>query len=135
MKNPKRILVELLAPPLLAAVWVMIFSSHDSETLSDYLIGGPVLIMFSYVFGILPAGIYTFAMELWFRFGLRSRCGLICTVGLSSFLGAAAGFLSAGIGALLGFLIPMDCRHFALIGAVIGLLVGICVGWRQTTAA
>jgi len=135
MSKNRRILFELLAPPFLAAVWVIVFSSHESETFSVLVVGSLGLVMFSYMFGIIPAILYTVAMELWFRFGLRARCGLICTIGLSAFLGAVAGFLSAGIGVLIGFLIPMDCGHFALIGAVIGLLVGFYVGRKQTSAA
>jgi hypothetical protein len=135
MSKNRRILFELLAPPFLAAVWVIIFSSYESETLSVLVVGSLGLVMFSYMFGIIPAILYTVAMELWFQFGLRARCGLLCTVGLSAFLGAVAGYLSAGIGAWLGFLIPMDCRHFALIGAVIGLLIGFYVGRKQTSAA
>jgi hypothetical protein len=135
MSKNRRILFELLAPPFLAAVWVSIFSSHESETLSVIVVGSLGLVIFSYMFGIIPAILYTVAMELWFQFGLRARCGLLCTVGLSAFLGALAGYLSAGIGAWLGFLIPSDCRHFALIGAVIGLSVGFYVGRKQTSAA
>ena len=134
MSKYRRIFIELLAPPFLVTIWLLITSSK-SESISDAILGFLPLLCFAYMFGIIPAILYTVAMEFWFRFGLRARCGLICTAGLSACLGAIAGFLSAGIGVLLGFLIPMDCGHFALIGAVIGLLIGICVSWRQTTAA
>jgi hypothetical protein len=134
MSKYRRILFEILAPPLLATIWLLITSSK-SETISGVILGFLPLLFFAYIFGIIPALLYTVAMELWFQFGLRVRCGLLCTVGLSAFLGAGAGFLSAGIGALLGFLIWMDCIHFLWIGASVGLLIGLCVGWRQTTVA
>jgi hypothetical protein len=135
MKKQNRIIMELFAPPFLAALSVIIFSSHDSQTLYDWLVGGPVIIIFAYVFGIVPAGIYTFAMELWFGFGFRARCGLLCTIIFSALLGAGAGFLSAGIGVLLRFLISLDCERFSITGAVIGLLVGFCVSWKQPLPA
>ena len=134
MSKNRRIFFELLAPPFLATIWLLITSSK-SETISDAILGFVPLLFFAYMFGIIPAILYTGAMELWFRFGLRVRCGLLCTVGLSAFLGAVAGILSAGIGALLGFLRRPDCIHFSLIGAVIGLLIGFYVGRKQTAAA
>jgi len=135
MKNYKRIFIELLAPPFLAAVWVSIFSSHESETLSVILIGFPVLVMFAYFFGIVPAAIYAVAMELWFHRGFRGRFGLLCTAGWSGFLGAVAGYFSAAIGSGLGFLIPSDCFYYLKVGAFIGLLIGFYVGRKQTSAA
>ena len=134
MSKYRRIFIELLAPPFLVTIWLLITSSK-SESISDAILGFLPLLCFAYIFGIIPGILYTVAMELWFRFGLSARCGLICTAGLSACLGAVAGFLSAGIGVLIGFLIPTDCWHFALIGVVIGLLIGICVSWRQTAAA
>jgi hypothetical protein len=134
MSKNRRIFFELLVPPFLATIWLLITSSK-SETISDAILGFVPLLLFAYMFGIIPAILYTVAMELWFRFGLRVRCGLLCTVGLSAFLGAVAGFLSAGIGALLGFLIWPDCIHFLWIGAVVGLLVGFFVGRSQTAGS
>ena len=130
-----RILLELLAPPFLAAVWVTIFSSHESETLSDFLIGFPELVIFAYFFGLIPAAIYAVAMELWFHRGLRGRFGLLCTAAWSGFLGAVAGYFSAAIGSGLGFLIPSDCFYYLKVGAFIGLLIGFYVGRKQTSAA
>jgi len=131
MSKNRRILFEILAPPFLTTIWLVITSSK-AETIADGIRGFFPLLLFAYVFGILPALLYTLAMELWFKFGLRARCGLLCTIGLSAFLGAWAGFLSAAIGTLLGFLIWSDCIHFLWIGASVGLLIGFCVGWRRT---
>jgi len=133
MSKNRRIFFEILAPPFLATIWLLINSSK-SETISDAILGFVPLLLFAYMFGIIPSFLYTVAMELWFRLGLRVRCELLCTVGLSAFLGAMAGFLSGGIGALLGFLIRTDCIPFLWIGAVVGLLIGFLVGRRQTAA-
>jgi len=134
MSKNRRIFFELLAPPFLATIWLLITSSK-SETISDAILGFVPLLLFAYMFGVIPAILYTVAMELWFRFGLRARCGLLCTIGLSAFLGAGAGFLSAAFGAWIGFLIWPDCIHFLWIGAWIGLLIGFYVGRHQTAAA
>jgi hypothetical protein len=131
MRVTNRFFVELLAPPFLAALWLTIFSLPGSGTLSDFLHAIPVVIMFSYVFAIIPAGVYAFAMELWFHGGLRSRFGLICTAGWSGFLGGLAGYFSADIASSFEFLDSLDCFHFLKIGALIGLLIGFYFGRKQ----
>lgn len=130
----KRILMELLAPPFLAAVWLAV-ASFKSETILSTLAGFLPLLFFACLFGLIPSLVYALAMEIWFRSRLRRRFGLFCTVGFSSFLGAGAGFLATAIGALLGFLFLSDCPHFSLVGAVIGLSVGFNVGRKQTSSA
>ena len=139
MSKNRRILVEILAPPFLAAVWLTIFSSHEAEQfteiLAEFFIGFPVMVMFAYIFGIIPAIIYAIAMELWFHWSLLGRFGLFCTAGWSGSLGALAGYFSAAIGSGLGFLIPLDCYYFMYRGAAIGLLVGFYVGRKQASVA
>ena len=122
--------IEILAPPFLAVLWMCV-ASRNSQTISEILLGfGPALI-FAYAFGIFPALLYTCAMEFWFESGLRARFGLLCTAGLSAFMGAAAGFLSAAIGTLVGFLLRPDCLYFLRVGAFVGLLIGFLVGRQQ----
>jgi hypothetical protein len=94
----------------------------------------PALI-YAYIFGLIPAILYTIAMELWFHFGLRSRFGLLCTATLSGILGASAGYLSSVIGRRLEVLTPSDCHYFLQAGVVGGLLIGFYVGRKQTSAA
>jgi hypothetical protein len=134
MSQKQRILIELLTPPFLATLWLVVIS-WKAETISSVLLGFLPLLLFAYLFGIIPALLYTFAMERWFRSGLRVRFAWLCTAGLSALLGAAAGFLAAAFGAGIGFLIPSDCLHFLRIGAVVGLLIGVYVGRPQTTRA
>jgi len=134
MNTNKRILVELLAPPFLAVMWLAV-ASFKSETILSTLAGFLPLLLFAYLFSIIPSLAYTLAMEIWFRSGLRSHFGIFSTAGFSSLLGSGAGFLAAAIGAWLGFLIPSDCIHFASLGAVVGLLVGFYVDRKQTSAA
>jgi len=141
MSKKKRILFEVLAPPFSAVLLILIFGffgSHESVTFSDVLFGffGFIpLLMFAYAFGIIPAIIYAGVMELWFHFGLRSRLGLLCTVGLSGLLGLGAGFLSGWVGIWLGFLTHPDDYRLAKIGAMVGLLIGYYVEKKQTLAA
>jgi hypothetical protein len=132
MSTNRRILVELLAPPLLAVIWMAISSS---EPIFDILFGSFFMLPLAYLFSVVPSLIYTLVMEVWFRSGLGTRFGLFCTAGLSSLLGAGAGFLACVIGIGLGPLISYDRGHFALIGAAAGLLVGLYVGSKQTPAA
>jgi hypothetical protein len=133
MSKNRRILVELLAPPLLAAV-ALVAASYKQETLAGILLGFVPLVMAAYVLGFIPSLLYTGAMELWFRSGLRVRFGLLCTVLLSACLGAGAGFLSAVLGAGLGFS-EADRLHLLRLGAVVGLLIGFYVGREQTPTA
>jgi hypothetical protein len=65
MSKNRRMFFELLAPPFLATVWLLITSSK-SETISGAILGFIPLLLFAYMFGIIPAILYTVAMELWF---------------------------------------------------------------------
>jgi hypothetical protein len=93
------------------------------------------MLIFAYLFGLVPSFLYAVMMELWFRVKLRMRFGLFCTAGLSSFLGAGAGFLACRFGTWCGPLIGEHSREYVLRGAAIGLLVGFYVGRKQTSAA
>ena len=54
MSKNRRILFEVLTPPFLAAVGVIVFSSHESETLSDLIFGSFGLVIFAYNTKALP---------------------------------------------------------------------------------
>jgi len=125
----RRIVTELFAPPFLAAL-VEASLAFGKEPLSDILGGFIPTLQFAYVFGIVPAILYTAVMELWFRLGFRARCGLLCTAGLSGLLGVGAGYLSAWFGIWLGFLTRPEAIHYAKLGALIGLLIGFFVAGR-----
>jgi hypothetical protein len=135
MSKKRRILVELLAPAFLATLWLVVTSSHEAQTLSVIIFGSCALLVFSYLFAIVPSAMYAIAMEIWFRSGLGVRLGLLCTSALSCLLGAAGGFLSGAIGRVLGFLTPSDNFHFARAGAVIGLLIGFYVSRKSKSVA
>jgi hypothetical protein len=140
MGKKRRFFIEMLAPPLFASLWLTILSFYNvckgTFSASDFLMslaGFPVLLMFAYLFGIIPAALYAFAMEFWFERGLFVRLGWLCTIGWSGFLGALAGYGSAEIGNFFGILIPSDCFQFLPAGAVIGLLVGFFVSRKQAS--
>ena len=126
MNTNKRVFAELLAPPFLATVWLAV-ASAKSETISSILAGFLPLLFFAYVFSFIPSLVYALVMEIWFQSGMHARFGSLCTIGLSSSLGGGAGFLASVIGAGVGFLSLSDCRHFLLVGTVVGLLVGFYV--------
>jgi len=134
MSRHARILTELFAPPFLA-ILVKAILACGKEPLLDILIGFIPMLKFAYVFGIIPAFLYTVAMELWFQLGLRARCGLLCTAGLSGLLGIGAGYLSAWFGIWPGFLTRPEAIHYAKLGAFVGLLIGFFVSRKQTAAA
>jgi hypothetical protein len=130
MKRTERILVELLAPPFLAMIWIAV----TTFSLSDGVVIFPTflfMVVVGYLFSIIPSLIYTSVMEVWFRSGLRARFGLSCTAAFSSLLGTGAGFLACAIGTWLGPLISFDCRNFALIGGTCGLVVGFYVAYSD----
>ena len=105
----------------------------SSEPIFDIALGSFFMLPLAYLFSVIPSLIYTLVMEVWFRSGLATRFGLFCTAALSSLLGSGAGFLACTIGTWLGPLISFDCRTFALIGAVAGLLVGCYVAASDKT--
>ena len=135
MSKEKRIFIELSAPPFLAVMWMAVASSIKGEPIFTILLACFPMLIFAYLFSIIPSLVYTLVMEVWFRLGLHTRLGLFCTAGLSSSLGAGAVFLAVIIGIWFGHLIGEDWRDFALMGAVIGLLVGLYVGRKQKSAA
>jgi len=125
----KRVIIEVLAPPLLAAVLLLI--RDTSSPFSDKLLGFIPLLLFTYGFGIVPSFIYMVAMEFWFRSGLHARYGLFSTVGLSAVLGTGAGFLSFLFAEWTGFLTQPDSFWLVWMGALVGLLIGFYVGKKQ----
>ena len=135
MSKEKRILLELFAPPLLAVMWMTVEEGFmKSESIFITLVALFPMLMFAYLFSIIPSLIYTLVMETWFRAGLGARLGLFSTAGLSSLLGAGACFLACAIGIWLGPLISFNRGQFALIGAGAGLLIGFYVGRKQASA-
>ena len=133
MNKYRRMVIEALAPPFLATL--IMAATDRSDTFLMLLAGFLPLLLFAYAFGIIPSVLYALAMECWFHSGLRARCGLLCTVGLSGLLGAGAGWLSALLGMSLGFFTKPDDSSLARIGLFVGLLIGFYVGRRQTPGA
>ena len=134
--------MELLIPPLLATALMVVaslpaWSFGDSliESVIAFPIGCVGLLFFAYLFSATPSLIYTLVMEVWYRAGLNARFGYFCTAGLSSLLGAGAGFLVASIGVWLGFLTSPDCAPLTVLGAIVGLLSGFYVAKKQASAA
>ena len=127
-------IVEAFVPPFLATVCLVVISFRQ-ESVSDIFLGFLPCLLFTYAFGIFPAFLYMVAMELWFHFGWRTRCGLLCTVGFSALLGAVAAYLAVAFATHIGLLVGSDGFYFLPIGAFIGLLIGFYVGRKETSAA
>ena len=134
MSKNQRMIIEAFAPPFLATVCLVIMSFRQ-ESLSDVFLGFLPCLLFAYAFGIFPALLFMVVMELWFYFGFRRRCGLLCTVGLSGILGFGAGLLSALLAICLGLLTQPDSFWLAKIGLIVGLLIGFYVARKETSAA
>src|ERR1035437_10206068 len=116
MSRVRRIVVEVAVPPVLAAVLVVLIHPMPYR-IEQILLGFPALVFAAYGFAFLPCLAYTAAMELWFLKGMHERCGSICTAGVSSLLGLAAGYL-------IQLLIPGGGMTLLPIGALDGLVVG-----------
>jgi hypothetical protein len=126
----QRILTELLTPPLLAAFLVVIFltiSGQNGDGVLKTIIYFPGFVCVAYWFGLIPSLLYTIVMEFWSRKGLHARCGLLCTVGLSSLLGTGAALLLHLVVQDYGF----GIRIFLPLGASVGCLTGYYVGRKQ----
>jgi hypothetical protein len=121
MSRIHRILVEVLAPPLLASALVLA-TGHNSYGVGEILIGIPVFVFAAYAFAILPCVGYALLMEFWFAKGLASRCGLVCTATMSAAFGAVSGLL-------IHLLIPGGAMNLVPIGALDGLVVGSGLAW------
>lgn len=124
MKRPLRILVELLAPPLLAATiysLVVLVASRDAIIAKAFLL----ILLFAYVFAGIPSVIFTIVLELSFAKGLAVRSWR--TVLLASVLGILSGCAVA-----LMFARGFDNQRgvftiFPALGLVSGFSVGAVV--------
>ena len=134
MSKNQRMIVEAFAPPFLATVCLVVMSFRQAS-LSDVFLGFLPSLLVTYTFGIFPAFLYMVAMELWFHFGWRTRCGLLCTLAFSAFMGAVAAFLSIALVTPLAGSGSDGFYLFMPIGAFIGLLIGFYVGRKETSAA
>jgi hypothetical protein len=113
-------------PPPLAAFLIVVTGCNTSDGFYDILRGFLPFVLAAYSFGILPSILYVCAMEFWFQKGLHARCGLLCTVGLSSLLGIGAGFLIQ-----LVIIQGLEITYFLSIGALVGAMIGFYVGRHQ----
>lgn len=121
MTRSRRLLIEILIPPLLGAI-IVACSGRTADNAWHIIFGFPAFLMFAYAFGIVPSAIYAAAMEFWFKKGCHYRYGLVSTVVFSALLGLGAGF---GI----QFLIQgVGITYFLFVGLVVGLIVGFYVG-------
>jgi hypothetical protein len=128
MSRNHRIVIQLLGPPFIATIiTAMIAGAADS--LIYRLAGFPVLLAFSYLYGIVPSAIYTAIMELWFENGYCSKYGLTITVALSGVLGLGAGFFVE----LLSHPLTQSGWITCLlpVGFIAGVIVGFYVGRKQ----
>jgi hypothetical protein len=129
MSKNRRILFEALAPPFLGAFIFMVTGS-GSDTLADRVFYFLPFVLMAYAFCIIPSFLYMLVMELWFWLGLRARCGLLCTVLLSAFLGCGAGLV---IEYVIDFHQILS-TNFLWIGSLVGLLIGFYVSKQKTSS-
>lgn len=130
MEKYQRILIEVLAPPFLGAC-ILAVRPNAADTLSDRILGFVPFLGAAYAFAILPSLLYMLVMETWFRLGLRARCGLLCTVGLSVLLGCGAGLV-------IEYVVDFGQISYAWllwVGGLVGLMIGVYVSRQQTSAA
>jgi hypothetical protein len=132
MSKRPRILIEVLAPPFLAALVMLAADKSDSPL--DIVLGFFPSLIFFYGFGVIPSLVYGLLMELWFRSRLSARCGLFGSILLSGVLGAGAGFSAAWLGVCSGVLTQIDISFLVRVGAIVGLLLGFYVGQKQASA-
>jgi hypothetical protein len=129
MKKYQRILIEALAPPFLGA-FIFTFAGCGSDTWRDRFLLFLPFLFGAYVFCIIPSLVYMLAMELWFRMGLRARCGLFCTVIFSAILGCGAGLAIEYVTDFHQILSTV----FLWISSLVGLLIGFYISRQKTLA-
>jgi hypothetical protein len=121
MKRPLRILVELFAPPLVAATiysLVVFVASRDAIMVKAFLL----ILLFAYVFAGIPSVIFTIVLEFSFATGLAVRSRR--TVLLASALGILSGCAVA-----LMFARGFDNQRGAFtVFPALGLVSGFSVG-------
>ena len=134
MKQNKRLFFEAVAPPFLAALLILATTVPANATHDDIISDFWPVFLYTYFFGTFPSLLYALVMEIWFQLGLRTRCGLLCTVGFSGLLGAGAAWTSTAFGIWLGSINEPVSSRMVLIGIIVGLLIGFCVGRKPASA-
>ena len=135
MKQNKRLFFEAVAPPFLAALLILATTDPANTTYDDIISNFWPVVLYTYFLGTFPSLIYALMMEIWFQLGLRTRCGLIGTVGFSGLLGAGATWTSTTFGMWLGTINEPVSSRMELIGIIVGLIIGFCVGRKPASAA
>jgi len=121
MNRSKRLLHEIMIPPLLGAVIVACSGLTPDDALHT-IFGFPAFLLFAYGYGIIPSLVYAGAMEVWFRKGFHDKLGLASTMVFSGLLGVIAGF---GIQLLVQ---GVGVTYLLFVGLAVGLMVGFYVG-------
>ena len=124
MTRCRRIAVAALAPPLLCAL-IVAFCGRQAGTFGNWILGFPVFLGFSYLFGILPSAVYAGILELWFEKGYLRRYGLGMTVVVSGFVGAGAGLCVQVLSHW--FTQSNEAGFLTVLGSVAGALIGLCL--------
>lgn len=144
MKRWQRVALEVLGPPLLAAVILFavvvlseLWAGHHSygsawaKSLLGYLL---VYLAFAYLIAGIPSVIYTLVMEWNFAHGLNPRSGR--AVALSSLLGAVSGAAMIAVIHLISDSRPFGAEQwlvlagFSALGLTVGAIIGGFTRWR-----
>jgi hypothetical protein len=124
MKKPIRVLINLLSPPVIAAVFMFFPSVIQSHEFPDIKIIATVL-MFAYLFAGIPSILHTILMEI-----IYSR-GTSPTNGRAVLASSCSGLLS-GVLVILTFVITSGIRtpdKTFWIYPIVGIAVGATTGF------
>jgi len=123
MKRMRRILVEVLLPPLLGGAIFsvhMVTSRRDLQSVSEI----PLLIGFAYLYAFIPSVVYSVLMEVGFSAGLSARSWK--AVLLSLVLGGFAGLSIILVTNRVAFRF-IDSLPLVAIGVAVGFVVGVII--------
>ena len=118
MTRRRRILIAVLAPPLLGAISFAVANSITDRS-THPLLWLPTYVMFAYPIAIIPSAFYASLMDTWVARGLHRRFGLVVTALLSASCGTMTGLA-------LSLLLNWPTRLAfcgGLVGAGLGLLL------------
>src|SRR5436189_5809966 len=92
MTRTRRIAVEILSPPLIAA-FLIATDGRSADTVLASVFGFPIMLVYAYVFGIIPSAAYALAIETWITLKGHQKFGAFLTVVISSLLGLLSGYI------------------------------------------
>lgn len=134
MTRQRRLLIEILLPAPLGAIALTI-SNYSTQSFAEEVKAFPIFLAVVYAFALIPSLLYALTMELWFGGNFHRRLGVVVTTIVSLLAGLLAGGCIYLISLNYTKGSSVDMLRLAVIGAVVGIILGGYLAYRTRDKA